>query len=154
MTVIANLRDNREIRRFVKFGIVGTIGAVIDFASFNIMGEVLGFGPALAGGISFVLAVTSNFILNRYWTFPDSRSRTLVEQAGQYLLVNVVGLVIREVILHQAAAPVVAYFHELALPIPIAPELIGENLLLAFTIGVVLFWNFFANRYWTYNDVE
>jgi putative flippase GtrA len=152
--LVEKLRERPELKRFVKFGIVGFTGALVDFASFNVLGIVFHLGPALAGGISFVLAVTSNFVLNRFWTFPDSRSRTLLEQAGQYLLVNLVGLGIRELILHFAAGPTVAWFQELALPVPLAPEILGENFLLGATIGIVLFWNFFVNRYWTYNDVE
>ncbi|MCK4899424.1 MAG: hypothetical protein KAS38_11630, partial [Anaerolineales bacterium] len=33
-------------------------------------------------------------------------------------------------------------------------EFIGHNLALAIAVVVVMFWNFFANRYWTYNDVD
>jgi putative flippase GtrA len=116
------------------------------------LGIGLGLSAAFAGGLSFVVAVTSNFILNRYWTFPDSRSRSIWISAGQYLMVNLVGLGIREVILHFATDPVISYFEELALPV--SAEVAGENVLLAATIGIVLFWNFFANRIWTYNDVD
>ena len=31
---------------------------------------------------------------------------------------------------------------------------LADNLSLAVAVLVVLFWNFFANRHWTYNDVE
>jgi putative flippase GtrA len=34
------------------------------------------------------------------------------------------------------------------------PDVMGENLTLAIAVLIVLFWNFFVNRYWTYNDVE
>ena len=30
---------------------------------------------------------------------------------------------------------------------------LGHNLALAFAVVFVMFWNFFVNRYWTYNDV-
>jgi hypothetical protein len=33
-------------------------------------------------------------------------------------------------------------------------ERLGANLALALSVVVVMFWNFFANRYWTYNNVE
>ncbi|MCZ2289154.1 MAG: hypothetical protein LC138_09995, partial [Anaerolineales bacterium] len=31
--------------------------------------------------------------------------------------------------------------------------IIGHNAALALAIGIVMLWNYFANRYWTYNDV-
>jgi putative flippase GtrA len=30
----------------------------------------------------------------------------------------------------------------------------GKNLALALAVGIVMFWNFFVNRYWTYSDVD
>ena len=38
--------------------------------------------------------------------------------------------------------------------IPTYAVRLGENAALAVSVVVVMFWNFFANRYWTYNDVE
>jgi putative flippase GtrA len=35
----------------------------------------------------------------------------------------------------------------------LSPRFFGHNLTLAVAILVVMMWNFFANRYWTYNDV-
>ncbi len=31
---------------------------------------------------------------------------------------------------------------------------IGTNIAQGIAVVIALFWNFFANRYWTYNDVE
>jgi len=34
------------------------------------------------------------------------------------------------------------------------PDVISDNLTLAIAVVIVMFWNFFVNRYWTYSDVE
>jgi putative flippase GtrA len=31
---------------------------------------------------------------------------------------------------------------------------ISDNITLAIAVIVVMFWNFFVNRYWTYSDIE
>ena len=31
---------------------------------------------------------------------------------------------------------------------------LADNITLAIAVIIVMFWNFFANRYWTYNDVD
>jgi len=36
----------------------------------------------------------------------------------------------------------------------ITAEFAANNLALAIGVIVVMFWNFFINRYWTYSDVE
>jgi putative flippase GtrA len=37
---------------------------------------------------------------------------------------------------------------------PFLPEFLAKNLTLAVAVGIVMLWNFFVNRYWTYNDVD
>jgi len=64
----------KEAERFIKFAIVGTIGFVVDFGTLIILKEVFNFPTLVANTISFSAAVISNFTLNRYWTYPDSRS--------------------------------------------------------------------------------
>jgi putative flippase GtrA len=33
------------------------------------------------------------------------------------------------------------------------PSVISQNLSLAISVSVILLWNYFANRYWTYGDI-
>ncbi|MFN3741097.1 MAG: GtrA family protein [Anaerolineales bacterium] len=146
------LVDPQERIRFLKFSVVGAIGAVIDFGVMNALTHWLNFPLVLAGTISFFCAVTSNFIWNRFWTYPESRSRPLMHQWLMFFLVNLVGVGIRIPLLHFLEAP----FERLAirlLPAFSSPSLLAKNLTLAVAIGVVMLWNFFVNRYWTYNDV-
>jgi putative flippase GtrA len=41
-----------------------------------------------AGTVSFALAVTNNFVLNRYWTFGSSE-RDIFSQATRFLIISV-----------------------------------------------------------------
>jgi putative flippase GtrA len=159
-------RTQREINRFLKFSIVGIIGAVVDFGLFNLLANVLGVGSIVASVISFSAAVTSNFLWNRYWTYPDSRSKSVTQQIIQFTLVNVVGLLIRTPIFAYSEAPMIRLSENLIqLSQSILPEsiaslgyinatVLGRNLALALAVIVVLFWNFFINRIWTYSDAE
>ena len=90
------LTDSKERTRFLKFAFVGAIGAAIDFGVMNLFSHVIfQFPLVIAGTISFVCAVISNFIWNRYWTYPESRSRPLINQLGMFFAVNVAGMAIR-----------------------------------------------------------
>jgi len=148
-----------EITRFLKFSVVGAVGAVIDLGLFHIMHARLGVTEVLASAISFTAAVTSNFIWNRYWTYPDSRSKPLRRQAGQFALVSVIGLAIRTPVLVLLLEPCTALATlllqtPLGQTMPISASALGADLALVSVILVVLFWNFLANRLWTYGDVD
>jgi putative flippase GtrA len=151
MTLLTN---PRERVRFVRFALVGTIGALVDYLVFNFFLFVVGLPLLLSGIISFLAAVTSNFIWNRYWTYPDSRSKQIHQQILQYGLVNALGLVIRTLILANLEAPLRLGLGSLSLPDPLTVEFLAPNLALAVALIVVLFWNYFVNRYWTYSDIE
>ena len=94
------LTGNKEQIRFLKFATVGTIGAVIDFGVMNLMTHLFSMKLVYAGTISFICAVISNFTLNRYWTYPDSRSRHILHQLSMFFMVNAAGIAIRLSILH------------------------------------------------------
>ncbi len=147
------LNDPRERSRFIRFAIVGTIGAAVDFLSFNLFFGIFEFQAVTASILSFILALISNFILNRIWTFPDSRSKPIQSQMLQYGIVNLIGLLIRTPVFIWASSAITVLILNSNLSFPIEPLQFANNLALAIAIGVVLFWNFFANRYWTYNDV-
>jgi putative flippase GtrA len=143
--------------------VVGAVGAVVDFGVFNLLHGPFGLISPLAQAFSFSAAVTSNFVWNRRWTYPDSRSKPVRRQAVQFALVNLVGLGIRtpifilaEPVMRRAAVALLAAA-PVAMPgqiLGLLPEsdLLGSNLALACAVIVVLFWNFTVNRFWTYSD--
>ena len=168
----------KEAERFIKFLMVGAMGFVVDFGVFNLLlhpfdlwlaegtqlhGMIASFGltaeqtmhlaPTMAGTISFVMAIMSNFLWNRYWTYPDSRSKSMRRQLAMFVLVSLAGIIIRIPLIALTHRPFVRMVENVAIFHTYA-ERIGENLALAVSVVVVMFWNFFVNRYWTYNDVE
>lgn len=145
LETISNMYHTRpkELSRFVKFAIVGAFGAIIDFGLLNLLRGYLGWPLLWANTASVSAAILSNFTWNRLWTFPESRTRKKRKQLPQFVLINLIGLVINNVIVVGLDAVLVPY--------------IGEpwsyNLAKAVAIGVVLFWNFGANRLWTYRGL-
>jgi putative flippase GtrA len=152
MTILTN---PQERKRFLRFAVVGALGAVVDFGVFNLLTQLTKIIPVWATGISFVAAVCSNFIWNRYWTYPDSRSKSFVAQVGQFFLINAIGLAIRIPLFAWLEKVLVSFVSRLIKPsFFLTPTFIGHNISLAAVILVVMLWNFFANRFWTYNDVK
>jgi putative flippase GtrA len=150
----------RELERFLKFSVVGAIGFVVDAGTGAVLLALLKpeSGSLLIGVIStlaFIAAIVNNFTWNRYWTYPDSRSKPVVGQLVQFAVVNTVGWGIRVVII-MILQPLLdgligGMFAALG-----EDTLVAMSYFLALVVAVfvVLLWNFFVNRYWTYSDVE
>lgn len=169
-TLLAMLRRHKEFKRFTKFAIVGALGFVIDAGTVNGLLSLAWFESALlrlpfglpeiteigiVGAIGFTAAVTSNFLWNRFWTYPDSRTKSIAGQLVTFFVVNIVGLIIRVPILEGLNRPLARVIGNVVPALgPEAAARLGVNAALVIAVVVVMFWNFFVNRYWTYNDVE
>ena len=145
MSRLIAFASNGEFNRFLKFAIVGTIGAVVDFSVLNILVLAFGWPKEYANLVSVTCAVISNFTWNRLWTYPESRERPLHTQFGQFALVNLFGLAINQFFFVMTDSLI---FDE------IFPHPIDYNFAKATAVVVVLFWNFFVNRRWTYREIE
>lgn len=154
MTAI--LTRPRERGRFLRFLAVGFMGAVVDFGTFNFLNELIGVSAVWSQIVSFTAAIISNFLWNRYWTYPDSRSKPIARQLVQFSMISVVGLAIRTPLFALLEGPLRRLFASLHLPLltRFDPNFLGHNFALAVAVVTVMFWNFFINRYWTYNDVK
>jgi putative flippase GtrA len=135
-------RNRREAERFLKFGLVGALGTVVDFAVLNTLIRGVGITKFWANTCSFVVAALSNFVWNRLWTFPESRQRPLGRQLGQFFAVSIGGYIINQTLFLSLDRWV---FGGLGTT--------GYNLAKAIAIVVVLFWNFGINRIWTYRGL-
>lgn len=143
-----------ELTRFVKFATVGAIGMVVDLTVLNVLYRLVlpvlvpGLSDEvrliMANSISFSVAVLSNFTWNRLWTFPESRQRPLGRQLVQFTVVNVIGLGINNLVLWLVFQVTQQFL----------PDPFDYNVAKITAIGVVLFWNYGANRLWTYRGIK
>ena len=120
---------------FFKYAIVGCLGTAIDMGSLYVFVEFLHIHLLLAAAMSFILAVINNFILNKYWTF-QNKSSNIRKQFIKFLIVSITGLLLTELFMALFVYDLKIWY--------MASKLI--------TSGLVLIWNFLANKYWTFKD--
>ena len=149
-----DLSAAKERIRFLKFALVGAVGSALDFGIMNLLTHFINMRLVFAGTISFICAVINNFTGNRFWTYPESRSRPMLHQLGMFFAVNAAGIAIRIPILHFVEPPMTGAFESMAHLSHASSEFLAKNATLALAIAVVMLWNYFVNRYWTYNDIE
>lgn len=161
---------SKELERFLKFAVVGSVGAVVDLGLvFVLQATILppdnNLLVALATGTAFFAAVVNNFLWTRLWVYPDSRSRSVRRQLVQFAIISVIGGVARTSWVtwaHQGLGeallpvllPEIRWFRPGYVPSAHAAAKLGTIAAQMIGMAVIMLWNFFANRYWTYNDVE
>lgn len=125
--------DKLLLSKLLKFGIVGCSGMIIDFGTTYLCKEILKINKFLSNGIGFILAATSNYFLNRNWTF-NSQTEDIGTQYVQFMIVSTIGLGINSLSLY----------------------ILNEKLKLNFyfskliAIAITTIWNFFANLLFTF----
>ncbi|MDY6868096.1 MAG: GtrA family protein [Chloroflexota bacterium] len=147
------LNSKTERKRFLKFAFVGLTGTVVDFGIMNLLRIVVGFPLVWAQGISFAIAVLNNFLWNRLWTYPESRDKGATWQLIQFLIINIIGIVIRTPLISWLDQIILNLLNKMSITITIESYIISQNLALASSISIVMLWNYFANRYWTFRNV-
>jgi len=133
---------SKELTRFARFLTVGALGTALDFGLLALL-KLTGLPTLPANSISFSAGVINNYIWNSRWTFSDRRNGRWQAQFLQFMLVSLVGLVINNAII-------------LLLEVPLGTLIGNADLGYApakiVATGVVVFWNYFANRNWTFKS--
>ena len=87
------------IPELAKFGVVGLIGAVIDLGGADYLHVHLGIGPMVAKGLSISAATLVTYLGSRFWTFRHRVNQALLREGVLFVVLNVIGLVIAEVVI-------------------------------------------------------
>jgi putative flippase GtrA len=119
--------------KFLKFGVVGFTGLFVDFGTTYVCKEWLKIHKYISNSIGFTMAATSNYILNRLWTFHSTDPRIALEYTS-FLVISLIGLGINNLIIWILHGRFKMNFYLAKL----------------FAIGVVTVWNFLANYFVTF----
>ena len=116
------------IQKFIKFCVVGFSGMIIDFGTTWGLKEKVKVNKYIANSTGFILAATSNYIWNRYWTFQSENSHVVTEYFS-FIIISLIGLAINNFLIYLLSDKMKFNFY--------LSKLIA--------IGVVTVWNFVLN---------
>lgn len=93
-----NEKTTQTAKQFIKFALIGVLNTGVDLAILNIetilSGVTEGTGYAIQKGLSFLVAVTFSYFLNKYWAFQDKSKEDEGKKFSQFLFVSIVGMLI------------------------------------------------------------
>ena len=130
------------ITKFIKFGIVGASGMLVHFSVLYLFKEVVGLNLFVANTIGFVTAATTNYILNRIWTFRSREKQVAVEYL-KFILVSVIGLGVNNGTMWITGKLLPDWFDDWRF-----------YLIWVFAVGVTTLWNFFGNMLFTFRKKQ
>ncbi|MDR2473857.1 MAG: GtrA family protein [Tannerella sp.] len=119
--------------KFAKYCLVGFGGMAVDFGVTWLLKEQLKFNRYIANSLGFMTAATSNYILNRIWTF-ESENRNIAGEYVSFVSIALLGLLINNGIIWLFSEKYRLNFY--------------LSKLLAVT--AVTLWNFVMNYYFTF----
>jgi len=126
--------NNLNFLKFIKFCLVGFSGLIIDFATTYLLKEKVKIPKYIANASGFILAASSNYVLNRIWTF-HSKNSNIINEYSSFILISIIGLGINTLVLW------------------IFNDKLKKNFYFSKIIAVftATFWNFLANSFFTFN---
>jgi putative flippase GtrA len=123
---------------FLKYSIVGVSGTFIDLIFLYILVDVYSYPVISSAIISFILAATNNFIFNQLWTFKDEKETKLDKKYHikylKFMIISTIGLCFTVILMY--------ILHNVLFLWYILAKIM--------TSAVVLLWNYYANKNWTF----
>ena len=126
--------DAGVVLQFARFAGVGIAGTSAHYATLIALVKGAGISPVPSSALGFVVGAFVNYLLNRRITFQSRKPH--LEAAFKFHLVALTGLALNTSIMALAT-------HSFNVPYFLAQ---------AVAIGMILMWNFFANRWWTFKE--
>ena len=143
---LKGLLEAFDIRKFIKFGLIGVLNTLVDFVVFYFMnrligdgpsvvlfGAVLVLGPYLSNTVSYIVANIHSFLWNKFWTF-EKRQGLSKGEVVRYICTSVGYLAVSSACL----AVCINLFHlsPMVSKIP--------------TACVTIFYNYLMNKFWVF----
>jgi putative flippase GtrA len=142
MATLSTPLPKQEVTRFTRFLTVGAAGTLLDFSILTLL-KLAGLPTLAANSLSFTAGLLNNFTWNRLWTFGDAINADWRKQLAQFTLVSLVGLALNNLIVLSL---------EDIFGIILGQPQWGYLPAKVLATGVVVFWNYFANRTWTFKN--
>lgn len=134
MSVLAAIEFNKTfVLKFLKFGLVGVSGMVVDFGITYLLKEKLKIHKYISSSSGFIVATGTNYLFNRLWTFNNHDPNTMT-QFGKFFMISLVGLALSNGLIYLLHDKLKWNFYFAK----------------ACAIGLVSLWNFFANYLYTF----
>lgn len=142
-------KPKSEIRRFLRFTMVGLVNTIVDFGVLNLLAGKLKLQIVPSQTISFITSVIVSFFLSRAVVYPEAGKNRTSLQMTKFIVINLIGLGIRSLMLPWLNRLFQVSFQGIEL-FGLTSEFLSRNAAWAISTSIVILLNFFGNRVWTF----
>lgn len=135
-------RLKQTVDELVKFGTVGAFGVLVNVAVFNLCIHTLGLATVRSGVIATAVAIGTNYVGNRYWTYRHSDKNRVSREASLFLLFSGIGMVIENGVLALSH-----YGFDYTTPL-------ADNIAKGIGLGIATVFRFWSYRTWVFRGSE
>lgn len=129
-----------NLKQFFDFCFVGFSIAIIDFGLTFILKDVVHLDKYFSNTAGLVTALITKFFLHRYWVFREQADTNKAAERTKFvkfIIVSVIGIGLNNGVIFLLSLTSITwtlwfYFSKVI------------------ATGIVLIWNFFANKFWTF----
>ncbi len=102
--ITARLRRVRHlVPELAKFGVVGATGSVVDLGGSALLYGTFHLGPITSKAIALTAACVVTYLGSRFWTFRNRENQAVHRELILFIVLNVIGLVIAEIVIGTTA---------------------------------------------------
>lgn len=126
--------NNKTTSQFIKFSIIGTVGTTIHLAILYSLTEFAGVYYIISAIVAFLIALTNNFLMNKFWTFRETSKGKHIKRYITFIIVATIAFLVNIAILYTAT------------------EFLNIHYLLSQIIAIAasLWINFFGSKRWAF----
>jgi putative flippase GtrA len=122
--------------KLIKFSAVGAVGTLAHYSVLICLVQLLAVNVVVASSCGAIVGALVNYFINYKWTFNSNKRHS--EAMVKFFAVASVGFVMNGLLMMLFTKVLVLHY------------LLAQVV----TTGIVLFWNFLANHFWTFDELS
>lgn len=126
-----------HLEEFGTFCIIGVFNTVFDVVLYWFFTRIVGFHFILGNTCSFAIVTSLSFFLNKKFTF-QHKGTDIHKQYVKFFIVTGIGLLWNNLIIYTLVSYAGIY------------DMYGKLM----AVGVVMFWNYGMNKFWSFRNKE
>ena len=125
----------RLIQQILRFGVVGVLATLVDYAVLLILSQIFGMNAVLAAGISFCVSVVFNYVASMRFVFTHREDMSASREFVTFIVLSIIGLGLNELIMWIGTRAM-------------GSSALAVTVVKAVATAIVMVWNFVSRKIW------
>ncbi|MBQ9315941.1 MAG: GtrA family protein [Atopobiaceae bacterium] len=125
----------RLIDQIVKFGIVGVVATVVDYALLMLLSQVVGIDPVISAGISYCVSLVLNYLLSMRYVFSHRENLSRSREFVTFVVLSLIGFGLNELVMWLGTRA-------------LGTTGLAVTVTKAIATAIVMVWNFVSRKVW------